>query len=331
MPYLTTHKALRAWYRRYGRRDLPWRTTADPYAIYVSEIMLQQTQVRTVLERYYGPFLARFPTLSALASAPSEDVLKQWEGLGYYNRARYLHETAKRVAPTLPMDIAALTALPGIGRNTAHAIAAFAYHQPVAVMEANVKRVLHRVFALEQASEKTLWEKAGALLDAKHPFEYNQAMMDIGALVCTKTAPRCDSCPLATICKGKRRPLAYPAPKKKARTPVRRRNILVFTDAAGRCYLTARAGRFLHGVYGFPEYDGDIPSVAFEKHHYHLADMEYLGEVAQTYSHFRLEAGVYRMLLPGRRNAPEWKSLQEIESLPLSRADAKVLRLLLNA
>lgn len=331
MPHLATHKAIRAWYRRHGRRDLPWRTTADPYAIYVSEIMLQQTQVRTVLERYYGPFLARFPTLSALADAPSEDVLKQWEGLGYYNRARYLHETAKRTAPALPTDITALMTLPGIGRNTAHAVAAFAYHQPVAVMEANVKRVLHRVFALERASEKILWEKAGAMLDEKHPFEYNQAMMDIGAMVCTKTAPKCDACPLAAICKGKRRPLSYPASKQKSATPMRHKTIVVFTDAAGHCYVAPREGRFLHGLYGFPEYDRATSSVIFEKHRYPLSPAEHLGQVRQTYSHFQLEAEVYRILLPSRRNAPEWKLPEAIRALPLSRANAKVLKLLTNA
>lgn len=331
MPYLSTHKAIGAWYRRHGRRDLPWRTTADPYAVYVSEIMLQQTQVRTVLERYYGPFLTRFPTLSALAEAPLEQILKQWEGLGYYNRARYLHETAKRTAPALPANITALMALPGIGRNTAHAVAAFAFHQPAPVMEANVKRILHRVFALKQATENMLWEKAEMLLDTRHPFEYNQAMMDIGALVCTKTAPQCTICPLTRICKGKSSPLSYPAPKRKHETPVREKNIIAFTDAAGLCYLTARKGRFLHGLYGFPEYDRDIAFLPFETHSPTLTDAEYLGEVSQTYSHFRLEANVYRLLLPGRRNAPEWKSLKEIESLPLSRADAKVLRLLLNA
>ncbi|MBY0354265.1 MAG: hypothetical protein K2Q12_00885, partial [Rickettsiales bacterium] len=139
------HQTIHDWYAAHGRHSLPWRLTRDPYAIYVSEIMLQQTQVATVLTRFYHPFLARFPTLQSLADASQEEVLKAWEGLGYYSRARNLHQAAKICAPTLPTTVEGLLELPGIGRNTAHAIAAFAYHQPVAVMEANVKRVLHRL------------------------------------------------------------------------------------------------------------------------------------------------------------------------------------------
>src|SRR5471030_2980369 len=169
------HQHLHQWYNLHGRKQLPWRTTDDPYAIYISEIMLQQTQVKTVLERYYFPFLQRFPTLAALTAAPQDDVLNAWQGLGYYNRALNLHKAAKRCGEQLPGTAEALMSLPGIGRNTAHAIAAFGYRQPVTVMEANVRRVLSRIFALSCPDEKTLWDKAGALLDKGNPFDYNQA------------------------------------------------------------------------------------------------------------------------------------------------------------
>ena len=176
------HKRLHTWYAAHGRHDLPWRNTRDPYHIWVSEVMLQQTQVKTVLERYYAPFLQRFPTIESLARAPREEVMKAWEGLGYYSRAGNLQKAAQEVmngewwvvnsenTPPLTTHYSQLTRLPGIGKNTAHALLAFAYHQPVAVMEANVKRVLCRVFALTAPSDAQLWELAQALVDpAKCP------------------------------------------------------------------------------------------------------------------------------------------------------------------
>lgn len=183
------HARLHTWYRQHGRHHLPWRNTDDPYPIWLSEVMLQQTQVQTVLERFYFPFLERFPNIAALAAAEEQEVLKCWQGLGYYTRARNLHKAARIVQSTLPETVEALHQLPGIGRNTAHAIAAFAFRQPVAIMEANVKRILCRIFALEKPSEAELWQRATELLDTHNPFDYNQAMMDIGAGVCTPDAP----------------------------------------------------------------------------------------------------------------------------------------------
>src|SRR5690606_24331251 len=150
----------------------------------------------------------------------------------------------------LPDTIEALLALPGIGRNTAHAVASFAYRQPVPVMEANVKRVLHRVFALPQASEKQLWQYAEELLDSSDPFTHNQAMMDIGAMVCTKANPQCLVCPLRTLCKGKENPSSYPAKKARHAIPVRKKNIVVFSSG-GYFYVSQRESRFLNGLYGF--------------------------------------------------------------------------------
>ncbi len=243
------------WYAVHGRRDLPWRQSRDPYEILVSETMLQQTQVKTVLERYYHPFLRKFPTLVALAEASREEVLKAWEGMGYYRRAKHLHEAAQRAGTQLPETVEALLELPGIGRNTAHAVAAFAWNHPVPVMEANLRRVLHRLTAAESMSEKALWALAETLLNRADPFTYNQAMMDIGAMICTPRVPDCLACPLNAACRGKENPEAYPAPKARKKKPVRRKLLLALQNAKGEFYLSQRPGPFLSGLFGFPEFD----------------------------------------------------------------------------
>jgi len=323
------HRALHAWYKLHGRRSLPWRNTSDPYAIYVSEIMLQQTQVKTVLDRYYGRFLTHFPTLAALAQAGAEDVMKQWEGLGYYSRAGNLQAAARQSGGVLPQTVDALMKLPGIGRNTASAVACFAFKVPAPVMEANVRRILYRVFALEAASEATLWEKAELLLDRKNPFDYNQAMMDVGALICTKRSPRCGICPLRSLCKGKISPELYPSPKPSRQIPVRKRRIVVFEAGKGRYFLVCRASRFLKGLYGFMEYEEGSAPVKFLDMSYALTKTQLLGSVTQTYSHFTLEAKVYHVPVAVKPK-PTLKlfTLREINVLPLSMADRKIIALL---
>jgi len=322
------HRALAAWYAAHGRRDLPWRNTLDAYHIYISEIMLQQTQVKTVLERYYAPFLERFPTLAALGKARAEAVVKQWEGLGYYMRARNLHAAARASKGALPDTPDALMALPGIGRNTANAIACFGFGLAVPVMEANVKRVLARVFALKTPDEKLLWEKATLLLDTKHAFDYNQAMMDIGAMVCTKRNPRCGECPLTSLCKGKSSPQSYPQLKRKKAPPVRRRAIVVFADARGQYYLKRRDTRFLHGLYGFMEVDADTPHVRLQGKRHALNPRLLLGAVTQAYSHFTLQAKVYLVPVAKLPAGGVAARLADMQRLPLSRADHKIVRML---
>lgn len=320
----TTHARLHEWYQTHGRRDLPWRNNADPYAIYISEIMLQQTQVKTVLERYYFPFLARFPSLDALAEAKQEAVLKAWQGLGYYSRAVNIHKTAILTRPALPKTVEGLAKLPGIGRNTAHAIAAFGYHIPVPVMEANVKRVIYRIFAREEAKDAALWEMAFMLQDSSNPFDYNQAMMDIGAMICTRTNPQCPRCPLSMICQGKDHPERYPAKKAKKAVPILHKIIILFEDKNGRFHITPRTSRFLCGLYGFAEYDKDAP-LLFNGTVYERDRMEHLGHITQSYSHFTLEAECYRQKLDLTGNTEQWKTPQEILKLPLSRADSRTL------
>ena len=308
------HASLADWYARYGRHDLPWRRTNDPYPIWVSEIMLQQTQVKTVLERFYFPFLEAFPTLQELADADLDDVLKRWEGLGYYTRAKNLHKAARLAVPRLPQTVSELEALPGIGRSTAHAVAAFAYHTPVPIMDANVKRILCRVFAEERPTEKRLWEHAYALFDAERPFDYNQAMMDLGSTLCTPRAPRCDVCPLAAICRGRDDPERYPQKRTKRLPPVRRKVIVVHRHKK-RFGVRQRTGAFLHGLWGFSEYDTCDTS-----------GMICLGNVTQKYSHFTLNAAVFLSDTPAEGLG--WYGRSALDALALSGADRKVLALI---
>ena len=317
------HKNIQNWYQKHGRLDLPWRTTDEPYHIYLSEVMLQQTQVKTVLERYYFPFLERFPTLKALGDAPLDDVLKMWEGLGYYNRAKNLHMTAQLLthgqpqglAPTLPNDIDELIKLPGIGKNTAHAVATFAFQQPVPIMEANVKRILCRLHKLKTPNDKQLWEIAYAIVDKENPFDYNQAMMDIGATICLPKNPKCEICPLADICKGKEEPTLYPTKKKRV-VPTREQNILVsvYDDTLA---LTQRKGKFLHGLWGFESVE--VP----------LCATEYIGEVTHAYTHFKLIGKVY-VYYENSPNQIDYFSEEEIQKIAISKVDEKIVKLFLD-
>jgi len=312
--YRQTHEQIQKWYQDHGRKELPWRITDDPYHIYLSEVMLQQTQVKTVLERYYFPFLRKFPTLKALGEAHLDDVLKMWEGLGYYNRAKNLHKTATLVT-TLPTDIEELVNLPGIGKNTAHAVATFAFKQPVPIMEANVKRILCRLNRLKTPTEKELWEIAYRMVNKENPFDYNQAMMDIGATICTPKNPLCDLCPLLKICKGRDEPTLFPT-KKKRTVPLREENIMisVYNDTLS---LAQRKGKFLHGLWGFESIE--VP----------LCASEYLGEVTHIYTHFKLVCKVY-IYHEIDKEKEDYFTTKEIQKLAISKVDDKILKLYLD-
>lgn len=207
-------KALAEWFER-QQRDLPWRRTRDPYRIWVSEIMLQQTRVETVID-YYHRFLADFPTVHDLAAAPLDDVLKRWEGLGYYARARNLHKAARRLAERgedMPQSRDALLALPGIGRYTAGAIASIAFGERAAAVDGNIERVLSRWYA----DGSSVWTRAEALIaNAADPSAHNQALMELGATICTPRRPRCGDCPISADCRGQAEPERFPP-----RTPTR--------------------------------------------------------------------------------------------------------------
>lgn len=205
-------KKLLSWYRRHGRHDLPWRTTWDPYAVLVSELMLQQTTVATVIP-YFHRFLKRFPDVRSLAKAPQEKVLALWAGLGYYARARHLHLAAQKIlsdhAGRMPRTRAEVESLPGVGPYTAGAVLSFAYNQPEALVDGNVVRVLARVYGVRENTKsapvlKRFWGMARVLVPPKGARHYNSALMDLGATVCRPAAPDCDRCPLAGVCWARR-------------------------------------------------------------------------------------------------------------------------------
>lgn len=255
-----------AWQRRHGRHDLPWQGTRDPYRIWLSEVMLQQTQVTTVLT-YYPRFLERFADVHALAAAPLDEVLALWSGLGYYSRARNLHACAQAVVAThggvFPRSAQALAALPGIGRSTAAAIAAFAYGERAAILDGNVKRVLTRVLGFGEdlavaAHERTLWQRVEALLPARGIEAYTQGLMDLGATLCSARAPACERCPLEDACVARceGRPERYPVKSRRLERGARRNALLWLADAQQRCWLVQRpATGVWAGLWTLPLFD----------------------------------------------------------------------------
>jgi A/G-specific adenine glycosylase len=259
----TLHRLLLAWYRQ-NLRALPWRGTRDPYRIWVSEAMLQQTRVATALS-YYTSFLVRFPTLAALARARPEAVLAAWSGLGYYRRARHLHEAARIVMREhegrVPDDPMTFGRLPGVGRYTTGAVLSLAFDRPLAVLDGNVARVLSRLFALNAAvrdprGARALWALADALVPERTPGEWNQALMELGATVCVPRAPRCDACPLGSLCRARAtgRVGAYP-PVVARRAPVAVRRAVALIARGGRVLMARREGRLLDGMWEPPGVD----------------------------------------------------------------------------
>lgn len=236
------------WQRLHGRQTLPWQNTGSAYRVWLSEVMLQQTQVSTVLG-YYARFLEAFPTVADLACAPDEQVMHLWQGLGYYSRARNLHACARQVVERFggefPRSVAELESLPGIGLSTAGAIASLAYGVQAPILDGNVKRVFCRYFGVEgypeqSAVKKRLWAIASAEVPAQEPGRYNQALMDLGATVCTPKSPRCSACPLAATCVALRqgRTTHLPEPKPKKERPHWYFLALIVRDAQGRVLLT---------------------------------------------------------------------------------------------
>ena len=239
-----------AWWDRHGRKDLPWQRQRNPYSVWVAEIMLQQTQVETV-KPYYGRFMRAFPDISALARADDDSVLAIWAGLGYYARAHNLMKTARLVVERhggeLPGDYDELVALPGIGRSTAGAILAQAHERRHAILDGNARRVLARVHAVEgwhgkSAVTRTLWELAETNTPAERVRDYTQAIMDLGATVCVRRKPRCEACPLATVCRARLqgKTSEIPASRRAGRRPLRRRSMALVRRSDGSVLLERR-------------------------------------------------------------------------------------------
>lgn len=255
---------LLAWYDVHGRKDLPWQQNPTPYEVWLSEIMLQQTQVSTVIP-YYLRFTEQFPTVSDLANAVVDDVLSLWTGLGYYARARNLHKAAKYIVEhhdaKLPDNLEQLMALPGIGRSTAGAIMTLGFHQNYPILDGNVKRVLTRFFAIEgwpskKEIENRLWQEAEQLLPDKRIANYIQAQMDLGATLCTRSKPRCNDCPLQMDCRAyaQGNPSKFPTPKPKKTIPTQSTNWIIVLNDENEVLLTKRpATGIWGGLWTFPE------------------------------------------------------------------------------
>jgi A/G-specific adenine glycosylase len=288
-----------AWQRQHGRRDLPWQNTRDPYCIWLSEIMLQQTQVSAVIP-YYLRFLARFPDLRALAEAGEDDVLRQWAGLGYYARARNLHRAARTIVQDLggsfPREHADVCALPGIGRSTAAAICAFAYGARHAILDGNVKRVLARHFAVagypgDKRVEALLWARSEALVPERNVEGYTQGLMDLGAAVCVRNSPRCNECPLRDTCVARRENLTAQLPQ--ARPPrfvPERSTAMLIASRQGEVLLEKRpAPGVWGGLWCFPEVDAArIAEECIGRYGLEATAIERLVEIEHGFTHFRL-------------------------------------------
>jgi len=243
---------LLSWFEG-ARRDLPWREEPrDPYRVWVSEVMLQQTRVDVVIP-YYRRFLARFPTLRALAAAELDDVLALWSGLGYYARARNLHRAAQACGAEMPASAAALRLLPGFGPYTAAAVASLAFNEQVPLVDGNVARVLARVFKLEGDARSAAWKIAADLLPSGRAGQFNEALMELGATVCTPRTPDCPRCPLRRSCAGKDDPGSYPAPRRRPARPLLEWTALALMRKDGAVLLSRRpAGALFAGLWDLP-------------------------------------------------------------------------------
>jgi len=332
-----------AWQQSHGRHGLPWQGKHDPYPIWLSEIMLQQTQVETVIP-YYTRFLARFPDIAALAAAPEDAVMAHWAGLGYYSRARNLHAAAKRVANEhggrFPQQIDAILDLPGIGRSTAAAIAAFAYEQSQAILDGNVKRVLARVFGIDgwpgdKAVETRLWELAETLLPDSDIRAYTQGLMDLGATLCTRARPRCAACPFSDDCIAFRlgRQAELPAARPRKVMPERATAMLILLHG-GEVLLEKRpAPGIWGGLWSLPECPADAdPARAAASLGYRPGEVARRPAFSHTFTHFRLHiqpwlVAVERPLSvgePGRL----WLGLDNLEGAALPTPVRRILETL---
>ncbi|MEG4316966.1 A/G-specific adenine glycosylase [Pseudomonas sp. FIP_A4] len=288
------------WFDRHGRKDLPWQQGITPYRVWVSEIMLQQTQVSTVLG-YFDRFMEALPTVEALAAAGEDEVLHLWTGLGYYSRARNLHKTAKRVVAehggVFPADVDQLAELPGIGRSTAGAIASISMGLRAPILDGNVKRVLARYVAQdgypgEPKVARQLWEVAERFTPQQRANHYTQAMMDLGATLCTRSKPSCLLCPLKDGCRAHLlgRETAFPVPKPRKALPQKRTLMPLLASREGAILLYRRPPSGLWGgLWSLPELDGlaALDTLA-ERHALQLGERRELPGLTHTFSHFQL-------------------------------------------
>jgi A/G-specific adenine glycosylase len=334
-------KNLLQWYKKNGR-DLPWRETRNPYAIWVSEIMLQQTQVATVIP-YYQKFLKSFPTVRHLAKADLSRVLKVWEGLGYYSRARNLHRASQIVSNhfkrKIPDNLMDLSTLPGIGRYTAGAILSIAFDKPAPILDGNVKRVLSRLFAIADPpargkSEARLWHLSESLVPKGEASSFNQGLMDLGATTCTPKEPLCSQCPLRDLCKAKAsgEPERFPTKTIRKKIPhIEAVSAVILKN--GRVLLQQRPPEgLLGGLWEFPNWKNEENGGSRSKLRNYIKkdmgmiveDRGVIGTFMQTFTHFKLTLHVFHCRYRNGKAKGKWVPIQKLHVLPMSRIHRRI-------
>ncbi len=334
----TLPSRLLAWYKKNGR-SMPWRDHPDPYAVWVSEIMLQQTRVETVIP-YFEKWMSLFPTIVSLADADEQVVLNAWEGLGYYSRARNLHKAAKIVAEKfsgkLPRNLDDLRSLPGIGRYTVGAIASIAFKMDEPTLDGNLRRVFSRLynvteFADSPVGEKILWDLAAKNLPKGRAGDYNQALMDLGATICLPRSPRCLLCPLMEICKARQNGTQELRPVLKAKKPsphyVHAAGVVI---QRGRVLLSQRpTDGLLGGMWEFPnarvaaDPDKELVKVLNAAYSLKVRRGEALGVIQHAYTHFKITVHAFRceaLSVPKNKNL-KWVKLNELDNYPMGKVD----------
>ena len=327
------------WHAKSGRHHLPWQQSKDPYNIWVSEIMLQQTQVATVIN-YYHRFMKKFPTIKALADADEEEVMRLWSGLGYYRRARFLHEGAQMIMEEMegvfPSHFDMMMKIPGIGRSTAGAISAFSFNQKKAILDGNVKRVLSRYFLITQwtglpKTEKKLWDYAESLLPDKNIATYTQALMDLGATICNKK-PMCESCPLKKTCLAfqKNKVHLVPAPRPRIKIPTESTHMVIIKHHDEVLLIKRPQGGIWSGLWSLPQYENKSATPrAWIKKNFGL-DVSLIEKdlkASTIFTHYKLDI-TYSILEARSQRAKSphaWLSLNTIEGAAIPAIIKKIL------
>ena len=327
------------WHAKSGRHHLPWQQSKDPYDVWVSEIMLQQTQVATVIN-YYHRFMKKFPTIKALADADEEEVMQLWSGLGYYRRARFLHEGAQMIMEEMegvfPSHFDMMMKIPGIGRSTAGAISAFSFNQKKAILDGNVKRVLSRYFLITQwtglpKTEKKLWDYAESLLPDKNIATYTQALMDLGATICNKK-PVCESCPLKKTCLAfqKNKVHLVPTPRPRIKIPTESTHMVIIKHHDEVLLIKRPQGGIWSGLWSLPQYENKSATPrAWIKKNFGL-DVSLIEKdlnASTIFTHYKLDI-TYSILEARSQRAKSphtWLSLNTIEGAAIPAIIKKIL------